>query len=145
LSLKENGGVLYDPYAVEVHQDPDAVYGSLRDEHPVYHNPARGFWALSRYDDVQAAARDWETYSNAAGVSLGEYAHFFGDGDLLETDPPVHTRLRTLLRHRFSVSGLKSMEASVRSHAEKLIDALLASAAPDLVSRSASGWGLRNS
>ena len=124
--------MLYDPFGIDVHRDPYAVYRVLRDEHPVYHNPARGFWALSRFDDVQAAARDWETFSNAAGVSPGDYAHFFGEGDLLEADPPEHTRLRGLLRHRFSAASLKSMEGSIRSHTEQLIESLLDSSAPDL-------------
>ena len=39
----------------------------LRREAPVFWQPeheGRGFWALTRYDDVVQVSKDWETYSN---------------------------------------------------------------------------------
>jgi len=47
--------------------DPYPVYRRLRDEAPVFHHRERDVWALSRWDDVQAAAKDWETYSSSVG------------------------------------------------------------------------------
>jgi cytochrome P450 len=43
----------------------------------VYADPAGRFWALSRYADVQAAARDWETFSSAQGNDLDQTALLF--------------------------------------------------------------------
>ena len=45
---------------------PYETYRWLRDDAPVYHNEQYGFWALSRYDDVVAAHRDWKTFSERA-------------------------------------------------------------------------------
>jgi hypothetical protein len=32
----------------------------LRDEHPVYIDPAKNYYALSRFDDVWRAVNDWK-------------------------------------------------------------------------------------
>ena len=66
---------------------------------------------LSRFDDVQAAAKDWETYSSSIG-GLGNdiddtYQLFLPAGDLAGVDPPLHTRLRGALRLAFSPSALR--------------------------------------
>ena len=52
----------YDPL---VQDDPYTAYRALRDHCPVYRNDERGFWALSRFDDVQRAAREWRRWSSA--------------------------------------------------------------------------------
>ncbi len=57
---------LYDVLDPGFHDDPFPVYARLRDEFPVYHDDERGFWALSRFADVFAAATDVETYSSYA-------------------------------------------------------------------------------
>ena len=56
--------VVYNPYAFAVHDDPYDTYRRLRDEAPAYWNPDLSFWALSRFDDVLEAFRDYETYSS---------------------------------------------------------------------------------
>ena len=47
--------VTFDPL---VQEEPYAAYRELRSRFPVYRNDERGFWALSRFDDVQRAARE---------------------------------------------------------------------------------------
>src|SRR6185369_10810358 len=47
--------------------DPYPVYRRLRDEAPLHHDERLDLWALSRFDDVQAAAKDWETFSTSIG------------------------------------------------------------------------------
>ncbi|MFZ2049947.1 MAG: hypothetical protein WAU69_03305, partial [Solirubrobacteraceae bacterium] len=60
--------VVYDPLDFESLRDPYPLYRVLRDEFPVYHNAERGIWALTRFEDVQAASRDWETFATVPGV-----------------------------------------------------------------------------
>ena len=52
----------YNPFAPEVKENPYPVYEWLRREHPVYHNEELDFWVLSRYVDVEAAARRPEVF-----------------------------------------------------------------------------------
>lgn len=60
--------VIFDPFEHQVHADPYPAYRILRDEYPVYRNEERDFWALSRFEDLQIAARDWQTFSNSESV-----------------------------------------------------------------------------
>jgi len=54
----------YDPWDCHTADDPYPVFRRLRDESPVMEIPGRGFWAAFRYDDIQTALRDTETFSN---------------------------------------------------------------------------------
>jgi cytochrome P450 len=106
--------------------DPYPIYRRLRHEAPCYHHETRDLWALSRFEDVQAAAKDWETFSSAGGTGNDvddTYQLFLPAGDLPAADPPVHTRLRAALRLAFSPSALRvRFEPAVRSKVDELID-----------------------
>lgn len=107
--------------------DPYPVYRRLRDEAPVCLDARRTMWAVSRFDDVAAAARDWETFSSSAGASGNDvddtYQLFEPAGDLPAADRPLHTRLRGALRLAFSPSALRArFEPAVRDRVHRLID-----------------------
>src|SRR4051794_41824706 len=78
--------------------DPYPVYRRLRDEAPLYHDERLDLWALTRFDDVQAAAKDWETFSTSVGGQGNDlddtYQLFLPAGDVAGVDPPIPTRLR---------------------------------------------------
>lgn len=55
--------------------DPYPLWGDLREECPVVHEPGHGVWLVSRYADCQAIARDATTWSSvlaAKGPIRGE-------------------------------------------------------------------------
>jgi cytochrome P450 len=108
--------------------DPYPVFRHLRDEAPVHHVENLDVWVLSRFDDVQAAAKDWATFSTSEGGSGNDlddtYQLFLPAGDMAGVDPPVHTRLRGALRLAFSPSALKArFEPIVRAKVIELVDA----------------------
>jgi cytochrome P450 len=120
--------VTYSPYAYEIHEDPYPVYARLRAEAPVYHNDELGFWALSRHDDVLAAFRNVDGFSNSYGVSLdpsafGPEAHRFMS--FLALDPPRHTRMRSLVGKGFTPSKVGAMEDRIRAIAVEHLDEAL--------------------
>lgn len=119
--------------------DPYPAYRLLRDRVPCYHHAERDVWALSRFDDIVAAAKDWETFSSGAGGTGNDvddtYQLFLPAGDLPAADPPLHTRLRSALRQAFSPSALRvRFEPAVRAKVRELIDGFVDAGRADFAS-----------
>jgi cytochrome P450 len=116
-TTKVDGPVVYNPYAYEMHEDPYPTYARLRAEAPVYRSDEFDFWALSRHEDVLAAFRNVDSFSNSYGVSLDPSA--FGPDahrtmSFLALDPPKHTRMRSLVGKGFTPSKVNAMEDRIR-------------------------------
>lgn len=111
--------LFYDPYLAEHQVRAHAVYRRLRDEAPVYHNPERGIWAISRFEDVWNATLDLDTLSTE-GIeetrTLLPMLNFM--------DPPRHDRLRALVSRAFTYRRVNEMEGRVRALARELLDRL---------------------
>src|SRR5580704_3969248 len=110
--------VQFDPFGDDYFNDPTDVYRRLRDEAPVYFSEQYGFYALSRFADVLAAHRDWETYSSAHGIDLSTLSK---DSELIESfksiimmDPPEHDRLRALVSRVFTPKAVTALEPMIR-------------------------------
>jgi cytochrome P450 len=128
--------VSYSPYAYEIHEDPYPVYARLRAEAPVYRNDELDFWALSRHEDVLAAFRNLDGFSNAHGVSLepsayGPDAHRFMS--FLALDPPKHTRMRSLVGKGFTPSKVAAMEEGIRAIALEHLEPALEQGSFDFI------------
>jgi cytochrome P450 len=123
---------LYDPL-FHTHQDNlYDIYRRMRDDHPVYHCVRRDVWCLTRFNDVQVAARDWEAFSNANGVDLDVPAQFHGEGNFLEEDPPRHDVLRKVVRPFFVPKEIARLERQVAERVEQLIAQLPGSGRIDI-------------
>ena len=118
----ESGKSVFDPYAYETHEDPYPIYRVLRDDAPAYIDAERGFWALSRYDDVRRAIDDWHTFSSTGGITLERDAQAV-DPMLIEMDPPRHTELRALVSRAFTPKRVADLAAPTRSLATELLAA----------------------
>jgi cytochrome P450 len=110
--------VEFDPFSDEYFDDPAEVYRRLRDEAPVYFSERYGFYALSRFDDVVAAHRDWKGFSSAHGVDLSTLSK---DPDMIRSlemiimmDPPEHDRYRALVSRVFTPRSIAALEPMVR-------------------------------
>jgi cytochrome P450 len=123
---------VWDPFGHSALDDPFPAYREMRESSPVYHNADRGVWALSRFEDVQRAARDWRSYSNAAGVDLDDTTDVFGPGNFIDSDPRRHDELRGLVRHPFTPKTVAELEPQVRARARDLIAAVLAAGGGDI-------------
>ncbi len=107
--------IYWDPFDTEIDADPYDIWRRLRDEHPVYRNERHGFYALSRYADVEAAHRDPVTYSSAHGTVL----EIMNDEPvpsamMIFLDPPDHTRLRSLVNRAFTPRRIAHLEHRIR-------------------------------
>jgi cytochrome P450 len=123
----------FDPFEHAVLQDdPYPIYSELREQHPVYYNRERDLWVLSRFEDVQAAARDWEIFSSADGVNLDDIKDVEGPGNFLDMDPPGHDLLRRLVQKTFTPRGIKELEPFIRDTTYRLLTAMVGRGTADL-------------
>jgi cytochrome P450 len=98
------------------------LYATLRAEGPIHFSKRYGFWALTRYDDVRAAQRDWDTFSTTDGVDIDDTGAQYGSGDFLEEDPPRHDVLRAVLREYFVPKRLRAdLTAPIRVEVRRLL------------------------
>jgi cytochrome P450 len=115
----------FDPFSAQAPDDPYPLFQELRDHAPVYHNDERNFWALSRFDDVQQASRDWETFTNADGVEQDRWGKLLRVSSFIGEDPPRHDQLRSILRKHFVPKQMKLLADTVaRITAELLREAI---------------------
>ena len=63
-------GVRFAPRSGESWRDPFPMYRALQDDDPVHRVDDGGYWVLSRFADVFAAARDTATFSSAEGLTF---------------------------------------------------------------------------
>jgi cytochrome P450 len=114
--------VVYDPYDPDIVHNPFPVYAELRNDAPVYRNEELGFWALSRYADVEEAHLDPKTFSSAKGVTIeGAEAMM---PLLIVKDPPEHTWHRRIVGSLFTPRRIAGLEPFIRESARGLLDAL---------------------
>jgi len=121
----------FDPYSDVFFNDPYDVYRRLRDEAPVYRNDHYGFYALSRYDDVVAAHRDWRTFTSTQGITIdmltdpgGSALLAAATGSIIFMDPPEHDRMRGLVSRVFTPKAVADLEPMIRELVHKYLDRL---------------------
>ena len=64
----------YDPFSQKFQADPFPVYKWMRDEAPVFYSETWNWWALSRFEDVRAAATDPQTFLSYEGIDIDDTA-----------------------------------------------------------------------
>jgi 4-methoxybenzoate monooxygenase (O-demethylating) len=117
-----------DPFGREFLADPYPFHERLRELGPVVHLPRYGVWAVTRYEQVSAILNDWQTFGSGGGVGL---ANFHKEGNwrppslLLETDPPTHTRARTVMNRAVAPKLLRELRDGFYRDAVRLVDKAL--------------------
>jgi cytochrome P450 len=115
--------IYYDPYSFEIDENPYPWFKRLRDEAPLYYNEKYNFYALSRFADVDAASKDWETFSSARGTVL-ELLDLPPDKVpkmIIFMDPPQHSRMRALVNRGFKPRQIAKLESRLREIARELL------------------------
>jgi cholest-4-en-3-one 26-monooxygenase len=109
---------------------PHEDFALLRREAPVSWNEPfglmRGFWSITRHDDIQAVNRDWETFSSERGGitvnTLDEEALEQQRMMMLIQDPPRHTRMRLLVNKGFTPRMVSQLDQRIRDVARTIVD-----------------------
>jgi len=91
--------------------DPYSHYRHMRQADPVHWDPDRRSWLLFRYADIEAVLRDDASFSARQGYAPS----------MLVTDPPEHTRLRSLVNKAFTARAVRNLAP----HIQEIINGLL--------------------
>jgi cytochrome P450 len=99
-------------------------------------------WLITRYDDVAAALKDERFAKNRAAALTTEQAakqpwvpRMFRPlmRNMLDLDPPDHTRLRSLVHRAFTPRLVEQMRGRIRSLADDLLSAACGRGTMDLI------------
>jgi cytochrome P450 len=113
----------YNPFDPDFYtSDPFAVYRWMRDEAPVYHSEKWGWWALSRFEDVRAAALDPDTFRSFEGMDIDDTAkEQKAPGSLPDMDNPRHDQIRKIVQPYFLPRRVAKLEDGIRAVVRGLI------------------------
>jgi cytochrome P450 len=127
--------IYFDPYDVELNADPYPMFRRLREEAPLYYNEQHDFYALSRFDDVDRALVDVQTFSSAKGaiLELIKADIDIPPGVLLFEDPPIHDVHRKLLSRMFTPRKINELEPKIREFCARSLDPLVGADRLDFV------------
>ncbi len=125
----------YDPFDIEIDNDPHPLWRRMRDEAPLYHNDKYEFFALSRFDDVEHGLVDWDTYRSGKGSTLEVILANVDlpPGMILMEDPPEHDVHRGLMSRVFTPKAMNAIEPKVREFCARTLDPLVGSGRFDFV------------
>ena len=115
----------HDAFVEEV---PLWAFRELRERDPVHWQPEpspnHGFWAITRFHDIEDILRDTRSFSSAHGVTLEEQTEEEVEArrSMIDMDPPNHSRLRRLVTKLFTRSAVAQYEGFVREQARLVLD-----------------------
>lgn len=120
---------------------PHDQYRWLREHAPVHwheEHDGPGFWAVTRYDDVWAVDRDFQTFSSEPTVMMtdppAEQSAAFGEHKMmLMMDPPGHTAYRKLIRGEFTQPAAALRGERIAELARQIVSAVAARGECDFV------------
>jgi cytochrome P450 len=127
--------IYYDPYDFGIDADPYPIFKRMRDEVPLYRNEALGFYAVSRFADVESCSIDWQTYSSGRGTMLEiiQSGMEVPKGMFIFEDPPLHNIHRRLMGRVFTPRRVALLEDRMREYCAAVLDPLVGSGGFDYV------------
>ena len=115
-----------------MHGDVTGAFRLLRAEDPVHwqeKRPGRGFWSLTKFEDLLTVYRDAQGFMSGKGVTL----HFGEDeaessglgASMILADPPRHAKMRVVVSRRFTPRAVAPYAARIRVIARAIVDGVI--------------------
>jgi cytochrome P450 len=132
-------GAVFYPLDRRFYEDPYPQYRQLREKDPFHKSMLTGGWVLSRHRDISAVLRDprfladnrklpeWPRFREEM-IRSGALTEKEADQRMMLTsDPPDHTRLRSLINRAFTPRAVEAL----RPRMEEIVEEQLSRAATD--------------
>ena len=128
-----------------VNGPPHELFKELRAHCPVHWTSEitefpdeKGFWSITRPEDVAAVSRDWETYSSELGgvtaVSESIFPIELSRAMFIGMDPPKHDRIKQLFQKGFTPRRIAEHADEIRGIVVRVLDRVDGREEADLVS-----------
>ncbi|WP_417620308.1 cytochrome P450 [Parasphingorhabdus sp.] len=144
MTEQENLGSLTSP---EIQHCPFPFLKTLREEAPIYKDPATGMYVITRYEDIGYVNGHPELFSSRTAVQFAktdsaaaeEAKRRFSERGwpqiltLVAEDPPTHTMQRALVDKVFTISYVRSLEPYIERNVDELIDSFIEQGEIDLI------------
>jgi pimeloyl-[acyl-carrier protein] synthase len=134
----------FDILSEQFFADPYPTLSAMREEAPCYYEPRLEAYVLTRFHDIERVLKDEQFSSERVSqfgkgapehvqLMLGAYNREL-ERWMLFLDPPVHTRLRSMLRKVFGAPGyIPLVEDLAREAVADALSKLEAARSPDIV------------
>lgn len=99
---------------------------------PVTFDPTTGMWNVYGHQEALDVLGDPKTFSSYTGRLLPE-ENQMAEGNLVQMDPPDHTKLRKLVSHAFTRKVVANLEPRISELTRELLDTAGGSARLELV------------
>lgn len=125
-----------DPFSDSFLRNPFPHYETLRELGSVVWLENYDIIVMPRYEQVREALKDWETYCSSRGGGLTDFATeepWRPPSIILEADPPLHTKTRTVLAKVLSRQSLQHLQDDFAQQASKIISKAIAKGEVDAI------------
>ncbi|PZH08769.1 cytochrome P450 [Streptomyces sp. NTH33] len=125
-------------YGVGFREDPHPVYAELRALGPVHRvrlPPPEGYdtWLVVGYEEARAALADPRLAKDVGAADRALFDEQAFGRHMLVSDPPQHTRLRSLVTRAFTARRVEALRPRIQQITDELLDAMLPRGRADLV------------
>ncbi|HYO56023.1 MAG TPA: cytochrome P450, partial [Archangium sp.] len=117
----------FDLFHPEVIHNPYPYFAELREKAPIFWMKSLQAHIISRYEDVVHVLKNPALFSsvdirvNGRLVSEQSPLQFRSVANIVNSDPPIHTRLRGLVSRAFVPKRISEMEPRVRELSRGLV------------------------
>lgn len=112
--------------------NPYPLYEQVRAHDPVHWNKSDEFWYITRYADLMSLIRDprasskrIENRARSLSEESREKVSLYLDALsswILDSDPPTHTRIRSLVNKAFTPRMIENMRSRIQDLVDEMLD-----------------------
>lgn len=112
----------------DMRRNPYPIYQQLRSLSPVLNDAQTDLCMLFDYESVKRALSDHETFSSMVNPKTGK-----APGWLVFSDPPRHTKLRSIIMKAFTPRSIANLEPRIEEFSRQLLNETIEKGEIDIV------------